>query len=70
MEKAVEVLDNHLKDREYMLASGFSAADTSVGFIIYLGRQFISLDTFSNVGRYIDRLRERPAFQKSFPEGD
>ena len=70
LEKAVEVLDNHLKDRDYILASGFSAADTSIGFSIYLGRQFISLDTFSNVGKYMACLRERPAFNKSFPAGD
>ena len=42
LEKAVEVLDNHLKDRDYLLASGFSAADVNVGYSIHLGDQFVS----------------------------
>lgn len=68
LEKAVEVLDNHLKDRDYLLASGFSAADVNVGYGIYLGDQFLSFDAFPTAMQYYDRLRERPAFQASVPK--
>ena len=68
LEKAVEVLDNHLKDRDYLLASGFSAADVNVGYSIYLGDQFVSFDAFPTAMAYYARLRERPAFQASVPK--
>ena len=68
LEKAVEVLDNHLKDRDYLLASGFSAADVNVGYSIHLGDQFVSLDAFPTAMEYYARLRERPAFQASVPK--
>lgn len=68
LEKAVEVLDNHLKDRDYLLASGFSAADVNVGYSIHLGAQFVSLDAFPTAMAYYARLRERPAFQASVPK--
>ena len=68
LEKAVEVLDNHLKDRDYLLASGFSAADVNVGYSIHLGNQFLSFDAFPTAMQYYDRLRERPAFQASVPK--
>jgi len=68
LEKAVEVLDHHLKDRDYLLASGFSAADVNVGYSIHLGDQFLSFDAFPTAMQYYDRLRERPAFQASVPK--
>lgn len=69
LEKAIEVLETYLKDRDYLLASGFSAADTSVGYSIHLGSQFVSLASLPVVSQYFARLRARPAFQKSFPQG-
>lgn len=38
LERATEVLDKHLKDRVYLLASGFSAADTGVGYSVHLAK--------------------------------
>ena len=68
LEKAVEILDNHLKDRAHLLASGFSAADVNVGYSSFLGAPFISFDGFPNTMKYYDRIRERPAFQASVPK--
>lgn len=38
LHKAFAVLEQHLSDRDYLLASGFSAVDTAVGYSVHLGR--------------------------------
>ncbi len=68
LEKSLGVLDDHMKDRDYLLASGFSAADTSVGYSVHLASKFVSLEPFPVVGAYHQRLAQRPAFKASLPE--
>ena len=65
LEKTYGVLDDHLAEREYLLRSGFSAVDTSVGFSVVLGRNFVPTGEFSNLTAYYERCVARPAFQKS-----
>lgn len=69
LEKAVQVLEPRLSDREYLLRSGFSAADIGVGYSLHLADRLIELAKFPNVTRYLQRLRARPAFRASLPEG-
>ncbi len=68
--KALEVLDQHLQDQDYLLASGFSAVDTNVGYSVYLAKGFISIDPYPNVCEYYQRLSERSAFKASKPDVD
>ena len=63
LEKTLEVVDRVLADRDYLLRSGFSAADTMVGYSVHLARRFVSIDPFENVVAYYTRVSERPAFQ-------
>jgi glutathione S-transferase len=63
--KALEVIDLHLADRDFLLESGFSAVDVAVGYSVHLGAKFVSLDDLPRVTDYYGRLRERPAFQRS-----
>ncbi len=65
LKKALEVLDDHLRDRDFLLASGFTAVDTAVGFSVHLARDFIELVNFDALHTYYGRLAERPAFGKS-----
>ena len=65
LEKAMGVIDDRLADRDWLLASGFSAADVSVGYSIHLGQQFISIDGLPRVVDYYQRIKARPAFQRS-----
>jgi len=65
LEKALGVIDDRIKDREWLLASGFSAADISVGYSIHLGQQFISIEGLPRVVEYYQRIKARPAFQRS-----
>jgi glutathione S-transferase len=67
--KALGVIDDRLKDRDYLLASGFSAVDTGVGYSVHLGAKFIPLHPYPRVVDYYDRLRARPAFRASLGKG-
>ncbi len=63
--KALSVVDAHLEGRDYLLDSGFSAADTGVGYSVHLARKFIPLDPYPRLVDYYERLRARPAFLAS-----
>jgi glutathione S-transferase len=69
LEKAAQVLEPRLTDRDHLLRSGFSAADIGVGYSLHLADRLIDLAKFPNVTRYLQRLRARPAFRASLPEG-
>jgi glutathione S-transferase len=66
--KAIEVVDSHLQEREYLLRSGFSAADISVGYSLHLSSRFVELGTFGCVANYYQMLRARAAFRASLPK--
>ena len=68
LEKALEVLDNHLAGREYLLKTGFSAVDTNVGYSVHIARFFTPLEAFPNLLAYYERLASRPAFLASLPQ--
>lgn len=63
LEKTLGVIDGVLADREYLLESGFSAADTMVGYSVHLARRFVSIEPFPSVARYYARIGDRPAFR-------
>lgn len=70
LQKAIEVLEAHLEDKEYLLASGFSAVDVGVGYSLHVARLFTDLSVYPKVSAYYKRLGERAAFQKSLPAAD
>jgi glutathione S-transferase len=57
-----------VENRDYLLTSGFSAADISVGQAVYMSRHFAKLDGHPNVADWFERISERPAFLKSVPD--
>ena len=65
LHKALEVLDRHLSDRDYLLTSGFSAVDTAVGYSVHLATELIGIDALAAVTDYYGRLHARPAFQRA-----
>lgn len=66
--QTLSVLNKHLESREYMLASGFSAIDTNIGYSVQLAKGFIPIEKWENVTAYRDRVIGRPAAQASLPE--
>ncbi len=67
--KGLDMLEDILAKHDYILPSGFSGADTSLGFSIYFITAFVELDQHPNVQAYLDRIMARPAFKKSMPDG-
>ena len=53
---------------EALLASGFSAADVSVGQAVYMSRFFVTLEAHPLVAAWYAALAARAAFQRSLPE--
>ena len=60
-------LDTPVEQRDYMLTSGFSAADISVGQAVYMARHFAKIEPFGKLSAWYDRITERPAFQAALP---
>ena len=65
--RTMAVLEEALKGRDYLLASGFSAIDTNIGYSVYGAGFFLRLDDYPNVAAYRDRLMARPAFARALP---
>lgn len=68
--KCYGALERRLDGREYLLDSGFSAADVSCGYSVYSAQHFTKLEGFPMVASWYARIRERPAFLASLPPTD
>ena len=60
-------LSTPVENRDYLLTSGFSAADISVGQAVYMGQFFVKLDGHPAVAEWYDRISAREGFVKSLP---
>jgi len=60
-------LSTPVENRDYLLTSGFSAADIGVGQAVYMARHFARLDGFPETEAWMARLAERPGFQAALP---
>ena len=63
-------LSTPIENRDYLLTSGFSAADISVGQAVYMARHFARLDDFPAVSTWYARITERESFQAAQPDSD
>ncbi len=63
-------LSTPIEKRDYLLTSGFSAADVSVGQAVYMARHFAGLDAFPALQEWYARITARPAFEAALPQGD
>jgi glutathione S-transferase len=61
-------LSTPVENRDYLLTSGFSAADVSVGQAVYMARHFARLDAHPAVADWYALITDRPEFQKSLPD--
>jgi len=66
--QTLSVLNKALDGKDYLLGDTFSAVDINVGYSVQLAKGFIPIDKWDNVVAYKNRLLERPAAAKSFPE--
>lgn len=69
-DRVVAVLDEHFTDHEFVTGARFTAADVYVGSAIMWGTQFGTLPQRESFSRYVDRLRDREAFQRAWKLDD
>ncbi len=63
---SMDFVQRSLAGRDYLLDSGFSAADVMMGFsVAAAGTVDLLDDRFEVLSQYLARLSERPAFQKA-----
>ena len=59
-------LNTHLDGRDYLNDNRFTIADIAVGYALYLGKlNGLDHDYTSMVKAYLERLTDRPAFQRA-----
>lgn len=58
----LKALDHVLGQRDWLLESGFSAADTMMGFNLFAAPYYVRMDRFANVRAYMARIEARPAY--------
>jgi glutathione S-transferase len=64
-------LDAHLEDHQYLVDGRFTIADIAVGYALYLSRALHLDERLKPQTRaYVERLMERPAFQRADAFGD
>lgn len=63
--KVCEPLNAHLRDRPYLLDDQFTAADVVTGGVLLWALKLGLLKQDNPVKAYIDRLMQRPAFQRA-----
>lgn len=61
----VGVIEKAVQDQAWLLKTGFSAADTMLGFNLFAAPFFVDLEPFPAVRAYIERINARPAYQKA-----
>ena len=67
LEKCYGAVEQGLAGRASLLASGFSAADISVGQAVYMARHFAPIEPFSALTAWYGRITERPGFRAALP---
>ncbi|MFT5705928.1 MAG: glutathione S-transferase [Oceanospirillaceae bacterium] len=70
LQKAVEVIEHSLQNQQYLLASGFCAADVAVGYSLHVARLFTDISEYPKVSEYYQCLASRAAFKASLPAPD
>ncbi len=60
-------LSTPVENRDYLLTSGFSAADIAVGQAVYMARCFAALDDHPAVVDWYARITDRPGFKAALP---
>lgn len=65
--KCYDALETEMAGQDYLLPSGFSAADIAVGQACYMARHFTAMDGHPDLAAWYGRLAARPAFQACLP---
>ena len=67
--KALRHIANAIRSGEYLLQSGFSAADIQIHYVVGASRWLGLIDPYPDLAAYLERLEARPAFCKAIEIG-
>jgi glutathione S-transferase len=62
-------LDAELGGSEWFVGNAFSAADIQLSFVIQAARMLYGLDKFPSLAGFLERARQRPAYQRALERG-
>ncbi|MDQ2091464.1 glutathione S-transferase family protein [Marimonas arenosa] len=62
---SLKPLERLFAAQDYLLARGFSAADTMMGFTLESARHYVHFDRFPALSAYKARIEARPAYQRA-----
>ncbi len=70
--RQLDVLDRNLADRRYLAGDSYSIADIAtapwygalVKGLVYDAAEFLEVDSYKNLKRWVDEIFDRPAFQR------
>lgn len=70
--RQLDVLDRNLADRRYLAGDTYTIADIAtapwygalVKGLVYDAAEFLEVDSYKNLGRWVDEIFDRPAFQR------
>jgi glutathione S-transferase len=69
--KFADVLNEHLRDRKYILGDTLTVADFAIGITLpYADRASIPVGEFPEIARWHARLNELPAWREPFPQAE
>lgn len=60
-------LSTPVENRDYLLTSGFSAADIAVGQAVYMARHFVRTEPWPELSAWYVRITDRPGFAAALP---
>lgn len=65
LEKTLDPLEAMLRDQDWLLPSGFSGADTMLGFNLFAAPFFVRMERYPALSAYKARCEARPAYQRA-----
>jgi glutathione S-transferase len=69
IENHIGWLNAELGGAEWFVGNAFSAADIQLSFVIQAARMLVGLETFPNLAAFLERARQRPAYQRALERG-
>ena len=67
LEKCLGLVEARLAGRDHLLDGGFSAADIAIGYALEVAARFTPLQEVPKAAAYLERLKQRPAYQRAQP---
>lgn len=72
LDRALDLVENRLRDVVYLSGTEFTAADIMMGFTLTTMRLFMPLDLspYPHIKIYLRRIGDRPAYRRAMHKGD